>query len=40
MQILAKQMLLQFSYEINSSKFSDFFKFANITTVFTAGSRN
>ena len=40
MEILAEQIPLQFSYEINSSKCSDFCKLVNITTVFTAGSRN
>ena len=40
MQILAEKIPLQFSYEINSSKCSDFFRPFNITTVFTVGSRN
>lgn len=39
MQILAEQIYLQFSYEIHSSKFSEYFKFVNIATVFMAGSR-
>ena len=39
MQILKEQIYLQFSYEIHSSKFSEYFKFVNIATVFMAGSR-